>query len=94
VKTLSKKFGNVFVTVTKSGKLQRQTYEQFLNNVIKPYVKKDKFKLDPDFWGGQTNPSLYNEKFVDKNDESTCSLKIIPPQFRPTCQLCDVCFYK
>jgi hypothetical protein len=27
VKTLSKRFGNVFITATKSGKLQRQTYE-------------------------------------------------------------------
>jgi hypothetical protein len=30
-----------------------------------------------DSWGGQTNPALYDKKFVDENDEPTCSLKII-----------------
>jgi hypothetical protein len=51
VRTLSQKFGNVFVTATKSGKLQKETYEHFLDNVIKPYVKKDKFLLILDSWG-------------------------------------------
>jgi hypothetical protein len=52
-RTLSQKSGNVFVTATKSGKLQKETYEHFLDNVIKPYVKKDKFLLILDSWGGQ-----------------------------------------
>jgi hypothetical protein len=42
VKTLSQKFGNVFATATKLGKLQKEIYEHFLDNAIKPYVKKDK----------------------------------------------------
>jgi hypothetical protein len=65
-----------------------------LDNVIKPYVKKDKFLLILDSWGGQINPAIYDEKFVDENDEPTCSLKIIPPKCTPLCQPCDVYFYK
>jgi hypothetical protein len=58
MKTFSKKFGNVFITVTMSGKLQKETYRQFLDNVIKPYVKKHKFMLIIDSWEGKTNLSL------------------------------------
>jgi hypothetical protein len=43
VTTLSQKSGNVFVTATESEKLQKETYRQFVDNLIKPYVKKDKF---------------------------------------------------
>ena len=25
------------------------------------------------------NPAVYSEKFLDENDEPTCTLKIIPP---------------
>jgi hypothetical protein len=49
----------------------------FKDKVIKPYVKKDKFLLILDSCGGQTNPALYNEKFLNENNEPTCSLKII-----------------
>jgi hypothetical protein len=41
-------------------------------------VKKDKILQTLDSQGGQTNnPVLYYEKFLDENDEPTCSLKII-----------------
>jgi hypothetical protein len=40
-KTLSKTFGNVFIIVTKLGKLQKETCEWFFYSVIKPYVKKN-----------------------------------------------------
>jgi hypothetical protein len=33
----------------------------------------------------EINPALYDEKFVDENDEPTCSLKIIPPKCTPLC---------
>jgi hypothetical protein len=65
-----------------------------LDNIIKPYVKKDKFLLILDSWGGQINPALYDKKFVDENDEPTCSLKIIPLKYTPLCQPCDVYFYR
>jgi hypothetical protein len=45
VNTLSRKFGNIFVTVTKSRKPQKETCKQFLDNVIRPYVKNNKFML-------------------------------------------------
>jgi hypothetical protein len=92
VKTLSVKFGNVFVTVTKSGKLQKETYEQFLDSEIKRYVKKNNFVLILDSWGGQMNPSLYDEKFA-KNNDSTYSLKIILLKCTPVCQPDGVYFY-
>jgi hypothetical protein len=57
VKT-SQKFGNFFVTATKSGKLQKETYECCLEHVIKLYLKK----VTTD------NPALYNKKFLDKVD--------------------------
>jgi hypothetical protein len=43
------------------------------------YEKKNKFQgiLDP--WGEHINSALYNKKFLDEKDESTCSMKIIPP---------------
>jgi hypothetical protein len=78
VKTLPQKFGNVFVTVTKSEKLQKETYKHFVDNIIKPYVKKDKFMLILEYWRRQTNPALYDEKFLDENEESTRSLKGTP----------------
>jgi hypothetical protein len=58
VKTLSDRVRNIFVTATKSGKLKKETYEHFLDNVIKLYVKKGKFLLILDSWGRQTDPTL------------------------------------
>ncbi|XP_076667942.1 uncharacterized protein LOC143368768 [Andrena cerasifolii] len=89
-------FGNVFVTCTKSGKLQSDIYEQFLDTIIKPYVGRDKFLLILDSWGGQTNPSLYDSKFRDptSNNTPTCTLKVIPPKCTPLCQPCDVYFFR
>jgi cobalamin biosynthesis Co2+ chelatase CbiK len=60
VETLSQNFGSVYLAATKLGKLQKQTYERFLKNVMHPYphIKKDKFLLIIDFWGGQMNPAI------------------------------------
>jgi hypothetical protein len=45
--------------------------------------------------GGQmNNPALYDEKFLDKNDEPTCSLKIIRPKYTQLYQRCNVYFYR
>jgi hypothetical protein len=59
VNTFSQKFGNVSVTATKSGKLPKETYEHFLDNVIEPYVKKYsyKFLVILDSLGRETKPS-------------------------------------
>jgi hypothetical protein len=80
--------------VSKSGKLQKETYEQCLDYVVKSYPKKDKFMPILDSWRGQTNPSLCSEKFVNENDEPTCSLKIILLECTPICQPPDVYFYR
>jgi hypothetical protein len=74
--------------------VQWKASEHFLDNVIKPYVNKYKFLLILDSWGGQINPAIYDEKFVDENDEPTCSLKTIPPKCTPLCQPCYVYFYR
>jgi hypothetical protein len=94
VETLSQKLVNICVTATKLGKLQKEIYRHFLNSVIHPYIKIDKFLLIIDSWGGQTNPAIYNEKCLDESDEPTCTLKIIPSKCKPLCQPCDTYFYR
>jgi hypothetical protein len=59
---LSRIFGNVYVTATKSGKLQKLLPK----NEIEPYVNKSCFALIICSWGAQTNPELYHEKFSMK----------------------------
>jgi hypothetical protein len=92
LKTLSQKFGNVFVAAIMSGKLQKESYKHFLDNVIQPHVKKDNFMLILESWGGQTNPALYSKKFLDGNNELTCSLNIISQKCTSLCQPCNVYF--
>jgi hypothetical protein len=76
IETLSEKCWNVSVTATKSGKLQKEIYKRFFDNIIKLHVKKDKLMRIIDSWGGKTNHSLYVANFVNENHELTCSLKI------------------
>ena len=94
VQRLSTKFNNIYVAATKSGKLQKDTYELFLDHIIHPYVNNNKFLMIVDSWGGQTSPAIYDQKFIDENNLSTCTLKIIPPKCTPLCQPCDVYFYR
>jgi hypothetical protein len=94
LKTLSSEFRNVFITAAKSGKLQKRDIQTVLGNVIKLYAKEAKFMQTLDSWGGQSNMSLYIEKFINENDEPTCSLKVTPPKCIPVCQLSDVYFAK
>jgi hypothetical protein len=49
-------------------------------NIIKPYMKKDTLII-PHSWGGRINPSFYDVKFVDENDEPSGSLKKKPPKY-------------
>jgi hypothetical protein len=88
VRTLSKKFGNIFVAATKLTKAAKM-YKHYSDNLLKPLVKKDTFMLILDSCGGQTNPALHDEKNLDEN-ELTCSLKIITPECT---LLCQPCFY-
>jgi len=88
------KYTNVYVTSTKSGKLQSNTYEEVLDNIIQPYVKTEPFLYIIDSWGGQTSSILHQLKFTDEDGLPTCTLSIIPPKCTPFCQPCDVYFYR
>lgn len=85
---------NVVIVCSKSGKLTTLLYEEYLINVVKPYVKNNKFLFIVDSWGGQKNIQTYNEIFLDENNKPTCNLQIIPPKCTPICQPCDVYFYR
>ena len=85
-------FRNAVVTCTKSGKLHTDTYKQFLNNPIEPYVQKNMFLYIIDSWAGQTNPALY-EQFKDENEQLTCTFKVIPPECTSLCQPCNIHMY-
>lgn len=79
---------------TKSGKLHKSTYEEFLDNIIQPYVKTKPFLYIIDSWSGQTSSVLRQMKFKDEGGLPTCTLSIIPPKCTPFCQPCDVYFYR
>ncbi|GFU29024.1 HTH CENPB-type domain-containing protein [Trichonephila clavipes] len=68
--------------------------QDFLIDVMKPYVKEEKFLFLIDSWGGQTNPVLCDEIFRDDKGIPTCTMKVIPPKCTPLVQLCDVYFYR
>ncbi|KAL1514382.1 hypothetical protein ABEB36_003649 [Hypothenemus hampei] len=53
VNKLVKEYKNIQVTCSKSGKLTKILYKEFLDTVIKPYVKNDNFLLLIDSWGGK-----------------------------------------
>ncbi|GFT57299.1 HTH CENPB-type domain-containing protein [Trichonephila clavipes] len=77
-----------------SGKLTTALYKDFLIDVMKPYVKEEKFLFLIDSWGGQTNPVLTDEIFTDDKGIPTCTMKVIPPKRTPLVQPCDVYFYR
>lgn len=85
---------NVIVVCSKSGKLTTSLYEQYLQSVVKPYVRNNSFLFIVDSWGGQKNIHIYNQIFRDENNKPTCNLQIIPPKCTPICQPCDVYFYR
>lgn len=94
VNEYAKKYTNVVITSSKSGKLTTGLYKDFLVNALKPYVQNEKFLLLIDSWGGQTNPELYDEIFQDDKKLATCTIKVIPPKCTPLVQPCDVYFYR
>lgn len=90
----AKKYTNVIITSSKSGKLTTALYTGFLKNCIKPYTGDETFLLLIDSWGGQTNPQLYDDVFRSKQKKPTCTIKVIPPKCTPLVQPCDVYFYR
>lgn len=94
VNRLTAEFGNVVVTCSKSGKLTKELYKNYLETTLKPYVKDNNFLLIIDSWGGQTDASLHDEIFGNDDGDATCTLKVIPGKCTPFCQPCDVYFYR
>ncbi|KAJ4450901.1 hypothetical protein ANN_02335 [Periplaneta americana] len=75
-----------------TGKLTSQLHKQYLEKVIKTYVKEQPFLLILDSWEGQENPFLYDEIFTNEENEVTCSLKVISPKCTGLWQSCAVYF--
>ncbi|GFT84611.1 HTH CENPB-type domain-containing protein [Trichonephila clavipes] len=94
VEEYAKIYKKVAITSSKSGKLTTALYKDFLIDVMKPYVKEEKFLFLIDSWGGQTNPVLYDKIFTDDKGIPTCTMKVIPPKCTPLVQPCDVYFYR
>ncbi|XP_076667943.1 LOW QUALITY PROTEIN: uncharacterized protein LOC143368769 [Andrena cerasifolii] len=92
-----KTYPNTVVTCSKSGKLTKQLYAQYLTNIVKPYVQDNKFLLIIDSWGGGregTDRRVYDEIFPRDNNNTNWTLAIIPPKCTPLVQPCDVYFYR
>jgi hypothetical protein len=94
VDDLSKSYGNVIVTASKSGKLTKNHFSQFVVNVIQPYCKNEEFLLILDSWGGQTDIAHFNSIFTDNDGNCSSTVEIIPPHCTPYCQPCDVYFFR
>ncbi|KYN22474.1 hypothetical protein ALC57_05125, partial [Trachymyrmex cornetzi] len=94
VTLLSEKFGNVYVTASKSGKLTKQHFNEFVAEIMKPYCEDSDFLLILDSWGGQTDISLFNSHFTDDDGNCTATVEVIPPHCTPFCQPCDVYFFR
>lgn len=94
VEQLSSEYGNISVTASKSGKLTKNHFHQFLNKVLMPYTRNNAFLFIADSWGGQTDISSIKEVFTDSSGVCTASVEIIPPHCTPMCQPCDVYFFR
>lgn len=60
INKLTAEFKNIVVSCSKSGKLTKELYIEFLKTCLSPYVEKNNFLLIIDSWGGQTDPILYD----------------------------------
>lgn len=80
---LTNEYKNIFVTCSKSGKLSKVIYKDFLINYISLYVEKNQFLLLIDSWGGQTDTTIYDEIFEDEKGTASCNIKVIPPKCIP-----------
>jgi len=94
VEELTKNYGNVFVTASKSGKLTKDHFTCFVENVLTEYCKKEEFLLILDSWGGQTDSAHFNNIFTDDDGNCNSTIEIIPPHCTPYCQPCDVNFLR
>lgn len=93
IQKLMRKYGNVFVTASKSGKLTKNLFNTFVKEIIKPYCRNNDFLLILDLWDGETDTVHFNSIFTDDDGNSSSMIEIIPPHCTPYCQLCDIYFF-
>lgn len=94
IEELTKNYGNIFVTASKSGKLTKNHFNCFVKNVLMEYCEKKEFLLIVDSWGGQTDTAHFNSVFTDDDGNCSSTIEIIPPHCTPYCQPCDVYFFR
>lgn len=94
VNSLTRSYGNIYVTASKSGKLTKPHFNEFIKNILAPYCKSNEFLLIIDSWGGQTDPGHFKNNFTNTNGDCNANVEIIPPHCTPYCQPCDVYFFR
>jgi len=76
VEKLTKNYGNVIVTASKSGKLTKDHFHSFVENIIKDYCKQEEFLLILDSWGGQTDMAYFKMFLLMTKEIATAMLKL------------------
>lgn len=66
VDKLTEEYGNVVVVCSKSGKLTKELFVEYLRKVLKPYVGENQFLLLVDSWGGQADCMIYDGVVTDQ----------------------------
>jgi hypothetical protein len=93
VENLTEDYGNIVVTCSKSGKLTKKLFVEYLERTLKPYVGENVFLLLVESWGGQADATIYDDTFGKQSGEVTCTVKVILPKCTPLCQPYHVYFY-
>ncbi|CAG7733984.1 unnamed protein product [Allacma fusca] len=78
---------NVYLTCSKSGKLDKKIVETWVVNCLKPAITSNVLLLC-DSWGGQKDQNLYLEV------ENICQVQVIPPHTTGQIQPLDVYFFR
>lgn len=76
---LMREYENAYVTCSKSGKVSKVIYTEFLRKCVSPYVEQKNFLLLIDSWGGQTDATLYDDIFENERGKVSCTIKVTPP---------------
>ena len=94
IQEMSSNYGNVFVVATTSGKMTKDTFGSYLNNIVMPYVENKKYLLILDSWSGQNDLGYINNVLTDDNGNNLSKIEFIPPHCTSYCQPCDVYFFR
>ncbi len=80
---------NIQVTCSKSGKLTKTDIRYWTEHVLYPSVSEGCLLMF-DSWCSQTDPTIYNEVFIE---DITCETMQIPPKTTHDIQPLDRCFF-